>query len=448
MRRFLNIAFFLLLVNEGDVEWKGTMWTPMQLIAFLFDRDTPIKHSLFQLAIYVALLMGGSAARTGRVALMDRVIKAALVTIGIWWAYGMATGGDFKATYTQIFTVTQSLLFAIAIIRHNRTPEHFFELGRVIVYAAVYRAIMLIIFYLVYARDFVYPNIPEYLSTHGDTVLFVDAILILFAYALAARSRKATRFMLLAVPIILVAIQLNNRRLAWASLAGGLIVLYSVLPSRGRVTKAVNRTLLWIGPVLALYVLIGTGRTERIFKPLVAFSTMGGGKVDASTQARDNENDGLVTMVGMAPVAGTGWGHQWLELDNTYSVPVSTFPMYHYLCHNNVLIIIAFTGLLGFAGLWLPLPVSVYLNTRAYRTSTVPLERAAAMSGACMVVVTMNQFWGDMGVISWDATYLVAIAYAAAARLPITSGAWPSPQPSKGAARVAEGPAPTAPLPS
>lgn len=442
VRRLLNVALFLDLVNELTVQWRNTMWTPMQLLDFLFDaRVTPLRHSAFQVLVIVALFMGGSKARTGRVALMDRLIKLALVTIAVWWGYGMATGGDFKASYTQVFNLMESLLFAIAIARHNRTPEHFFKVGQVVVYAAAYRATFVIIYYVVYVRGLVYTDIPQHLSTHGDTVLFVDALLILVAYALSVRTKKVALLLLAAVPLILVAIQLNNRRLAWASLAGGLVVLYAVLPAGGRITRAVNRKVMWVAPVLALYVMVGLGRTERIFKPLASLSTMGGGKIDASTQARDNENEGLVTMVGLAPLAGTGWGHKWLELDNSLGVPETTFPMYHYICHNNVLIIIAYTGFFGFVALWLPLPVSVYLNTRTYRTSTSPLERAAAMSGACMVVVTVNQFWGDMGVMDINATYLGALAYAAATRLPVTSGVWRSGLLSKDPARAPESPA-------
>jgi O-antigen ligase len=203
-----------------------------------------------------------------------------------------------------------------------------------------------------------------------------------------------------------------------------------MLPAKSKVTRRLNRWLLVAAPVLVLYVMIGTGRTETIFKPVQAFASMGaGGQEDASTKARENENTSLITMIADRPLLGTGFGHEWVELDETYTVPVTYFPMYHYSPHNSILSLIAFCGGIGFAGLWLIIPIGTYLNARTYRRAPDPRARSVATVGIVEVVTYLNQAYGDMGAMGpthiGPATILGA-GMAVAARMSVASGAWPS----------------------
>jgi O-antigen ligase len=400
----------------------GRMATPVSLLSFL-TTTLPVKLSIAEMITFAGLLMGGRAARTNRARPMDRTILASVGTVALWWLYGLATGGMLNPTYTQIRNWVSALLLAWSLANFNRTGDHFLAIGKVVLYAALYRSLSAITFYLVAVRntDFV----PPLMTTHGDTVLFVVALLLLLSYAIEVRTRGAIALLMLAAPIILVAIQLNNRRLAWASLGGGVPVLYALLPSGGRFTRRLNRILLLAAPIVLLYVAVGWGRTERVFKPLAAFASMGGGKVDASTKARDNENMGLISMVQDSPFIGTGWGHQWREVDSTYTVPTAVFPMYHYLPHNTIAAMLAFCGLVGFAGTWMVFPVSAFLNARTYRVSRNPIVRVAGATGVVQVVVCTNQMFGDMGLIDPTVACIMATGIAAAARLSVSSGAWP-----------------------
>ena len=162
---------------------------------------------------------------------------------------------------------------------------------KAIVYAALYRATMGLAFYAFVARSL--PDRPAVMTNHEDTVLFVTAILILLSEAVELRTRKAIRNLVLAAPLIMAAVQVNNRRIAWACLAAGIFVLYLLLPAKGRVTRRINRALLVLAPVLVTYVIVGWGRPGKLFKPLASLSSMmGGGKVEESTKARDIENSG------------------------------------------------------------------------------------------------------------------------------------------------------------
>ena len=217
-----------------------------------------------------------------------------------------------------------------------------------------------------------------------------------------------------------------------------MLIVYFMLPAKSVVTRRLNNYLMAAAPVLTIYAIVGWGRPEPIFKPLSAFASMGsanaGGKLDAFTKARDNENVGMVIMVEQRPLLGTGLGHEFLEVDSSFSVPREVYPMYHFSPHNSVLAVLAFYGGLGFIGLWLIHPVSAYFNARAYQSSKDPVERTVAVLGIVQVWLYLNQAFGDMGITYLTPATIAGAGIAASARLAVSSGAWSS-APSNRAAR-------------
>src|SRR6185369_15492758 len=115
----------------------------------------------------------------------------------------------------------------------------------------------------------------------------------------------------LGMPIIILAIQFNNRRLAWVSFVFSLALLYLLLPASAP-KRRLNRMGLFLLPVLLGYVVIGWGRPERIYSPLT----------------------------------GTGWGHKYVELSNKYTI-AAQMELWQYIPHNSSLGLFAYTGLLG-----------------------------------------------------------------------------------------------------
>lgn len=425
---WLALIVFLSLVAENDtvLAYYNEMWTPARLFEW-FTYPLPIKLNVFQIACLTLLLFSGKKPSVAQP--ITRALQVSACAL-IWCVlYGLATGGTLKPIYTQSIAWAFCLIFTLTAMAVLASVEDFRRLENAIVWAGIWRSCMAIIFYMkVRGRD--WTTMPPHMTTHEDSVLFVVALLILASRAIEFRTRKAMRLLALAAPIIIVAIQVNNRRLAWASLAGGLAVLYAMLPKKSKATRRLNRRLVWVSPLIVLYVAIGWGRPETIFKPLQAFASMSGGAtVDNSTKARDNENASLITMVKERPLLGTGLGQEWVELDATFTVPLSVFPMYHYCPHNNVLALVAFCGGLGFAGLWMVIPVSVYLNGRTYRRAQDPAVRSVAVVGIVEVVTYLNQAYGDMGAMGathiGPATILGA-GMAAAARLSVASEAWPA----------------------
>jgi hypothetical protein len=439
MRReklFAAMVFLSLVGEEQTVlAYYGEMWTPARLFEW-FIHVWPVKLSVFEAACVGMMLFGRRGAPIARP--LKRALQVSACALVAWVVYGMwRDGGTFKPVYTQAFTWGFCLIFTMTSAKVLTSAADFQRLENAIKWAAVWRACMAVLFFLQVRHRWGDAR-PQYMTTHEDTMLWVVTLGMLASRAIELRTRRALRSLLWAAPLLLVAIQVNNRRLAWASLAASLIVLYAMLPARSKITRRLNRTLLVASPMLALYVMIGVGRTETIFKPLQAFASMGAGQEDNSTRARENENTSLITMIGSRPLFGTGFGHEWVELDATYTVPVTQFPMYHYSPHNSVLALIAFTGGVGFAGLWLVIPVATYLNARTYRRAQDPAVRSVAMVGLIEVVTYLNQAYGDMGAMGpthvGPATLLGA-GMAAAARMSVASGSWPWPATASAKAR-------------
>jgi len=115
----------------------------------------------------------------------------------------------------------------------------------------------------------------------------VVAIVFLLVNATELRGRRSVLACVVGIPILILAIQENNRRLAWVSLIGALIPYFVLLrPSRAK--SVIKRGLLYLAPLIVAYVVIGWGRPEKIFKPLASFATVSTNE-DTSTLARNFE---------------------------------------------------------------------------------------------------------------------------------------------------------------
>jgi hypothetical protein len=432
MRRTVYVLLFLVFTTESPMAYTGLWATHMRYVDMLLFQQSPLKLPLFffiQIGLLIAAA-GNASARKARAAPMDRALTVSLLSVVVWTIVGALRGGKPWMAGWQLYGFVSAMLFAKLLIATMRTPQHFETLGKVIMAAALYRSVMAITFWFFFVHNVIYPNgPPPYMTTHDDTVLFVTGLVLAINNAVVRGTGKAIRFALLSAALIVPAIQFNNRRLAWASLGFALVVVYAMLPS-GRVKRKVNWALVLLSPVLATYVAVGWGRPEGIFKPLRSFSTMTTHE-DSSTLARNAENKGLLaTLMRGSWISGTGWGQEYVEIDSTYSI-ARFYKEWRYVPHNSIIGILAFTGVLGFSGLWLVFPVSVYLNSRTWRIAKTPIERIGSLTAITQVVICSNQMFGDMGLQSSTTMFMAASSFAVAGRLSAWSGAWPSARPAR-----------------
>jgi hypothetical protein len=246
--------------------------------------------------------------------------------------------------------------------------------------------------------------------------------MIMIISFLDIRTRWTKLTLYLGAPLLFLAIHFNNRRLAWVSLAGSLVALYFLLPP-SKAKRKLKRVATVVAPVLGLYVAIGWGRTERIFKPVASISSVSGAE-DASSKARNVENLGLIRTASYSPRTGTGWGHRYEELSDKYSIAESS-ELWPYVPHNSILGLFAFTGFLGLMGFWMMFPTAIFMHVRTARFATVPIIRSIGVASTIGIFICLNQYFGDMGTFSRRPTYILAICFAAALRIPVEAGLWP-----------------------
>jgi hypothetical protein len=268
------------------------------------------------------------------------------------------------------------------------------------------------------------------MTTHADTVLWVVSISMLTVNFLERRDMWAKAGAYLGIPMLMAAVQFNNRRLAWVSLAAAWLALYLMLPPSAAKRK-LKRIALMLTPVIAAYVVVGWGREEKIFKPLQSLHSVSS-KPDGSTLARNVENLSLIATASYNPSTGAGWGHKYVELSNKYSI-ASAMELWQYIPHNSILGIFGFTGFLGFMGYWLMFPTGVFLHARVAKFARDPAQRSAGLVGVMMSVISMNQMFGDMGIFAPVNMYMLSICWAGALRLPIEAGVWPNALPASAA---------------
>jgi hypothetical protein len=426
---------FLLLTAEDDICWDKH-WSTFNRFSydFLFFGTPGIRLPLLDMITLGLLAAAYSTpgSSKGRVKQVETAIWVSIGSLLLWALIGIVRGGSAFQIRLQIHILVMVQVTALMLIRAFTQPKHFAMLGRTIVYAALYRFVFMFTFYLTVMR-----SLPEHLETvteHQDSLLFSTAIAIVLANAFHARSRGAIWRAVVITAMMLWCIQVNNRRLAWVGLGGAVVSMYFLF-NIGPLRKKVNRILFRTVPFVLLYAAIGWSHPTGVFKPLASLQSVSDPN-NPSTASRILENIGLVVTMQTNPLIGTGFGHEYIEISTTYSVGAAIFPEYRYDPHNSVLGLAAFTGALGFAGLWMVFPVAAFLNARAYAFAQTPLARTITMSSICAIFIHINQMWGDLGALAPQGVAFASAAIAAASRMAVLTGAWP-----EGKRAVAKSPA-------
>jgi len=263
-RRIALILVWLALVPEVEGQIFDGKWeTPLTTIGTAIFEPSAIKITLWDLAVILVLAwaLTQKGALRGRVRAVITSMWVSLGALALGWLWGVARGGDVRQTMWQLHTFVMMFVVAHLLIATHQTYEHFRTLGRVIVFAALYRAGVLLYFYETVVKQ--WAERPQTLTTHADSALFVGAILVLGAWALERRSQKAIAWALGASVPICLAIYYNNRRLAWLALLVGMGVAYLLLPP-SKTKRQLNRAMLVAAPLFAIYLVLGWGKTGAL----------------------------------------------------------------------------------------------------------------------------------------------------------------------------------------
>ena len=354
------------------------------------------------------------------------------VTIAFHVAAGWLRGGDIQMAKIQVQGYLQLLAAAYLFGVSLRGPRDYRLAGKVIVAAACIKAAM-----AVWLRMTLPPEYPgsggimtemEYATSHGDSLLFACAIVVLVAPLIYQPRARQLRWVLLTLPLIIAGLFANDRRIAWVQIALGLIIVVGMNLRQVRTRKLV-RVGVWASPLILVYVLAGWWLPSRIFGPVhfvrsLVVEVRTDGSLDRSTLYRDAENYNLVYTFRSHPFMGAGFGHPFAQAAQLDSISEG-FREFAYLPHNSVLGLWAFTGAVGFVGILMPLVIALFLAARAHAAATGPAHAIAAASSMGAIGAYVLHMWGDIGFTEAHSIFLVGLAVAVAGQVATETGAWP-----------------------
>jgi hypothetical protein len=338
------------------------------------------------------------------------------------WLYGLARDDfDMASSFWQVQRVVYLPIVLFLFLRALRGATDARTLGKVIVAAACVKAIV-----AVYVRQTVAPppgqTVLDYATTHADSMLFSVAICFVLAPLFEQYGRKNAVIAIVVVPVLLAGIVANTRRLAWVEVGIGLLTLFFASHPT-RLKRRLTRTVLVMSPFIVAYLVAGWDSQGGVFRPVQILQSVVDSKADASTEWRDWENYDLFYTIRQAPLLGTGYGHGYIEQVKLADIS-RAYSLYRFIPHNSILGLWAYGGLVGFSALWAMLLVGGYLGARAHRFAISPDERVASLAVPAVLAVYLAHCYGDMGLGTWTAIFIVAPTLAIAAQLAVSTGAW------------------------
>jgi O-antigen ligase len=161
-----------------------------------------------------------------------------------------------------------------------------------------------------------------------------------------------------------------------------------------------------------------------MFAPIHMLRSVLDSRTDSSSLWRDMENFNLFVTVRSNPVFGTGFGHGYIESIRLPDISEG-FELWRYQPHNSILGLLAFAGILGFAAIWLIIPLGIFFGIRNYRLSQSAQDRTLALSSVCVIISYVVHCYGDMGLGTWTSVFTVGPALALIGKQAVATGAWP-----------------------
>lgn len=430
----------LVLENPGD-GFASRLWSsPLAPLGALLDAHwntifpvPPLVFSGFDLALVMLFVVAAYRRASGSTIDGHAFVQSASplkyfsivtilggVLIELW---GAAQGGmDFKSSLWQVEHVVYLPILFFLYDQAFRGPRDFPAIAKTVVTAALVRAAAAWAI-----RHFVTPNSYDEMpvaTTHTDSMLFAVALSFCLVRLVELHDRKTLRMCLLVVPVLMLGMIANNRRLVWVEVALALFVLLALAPKRGRFVRNVIRTALVVAPLFAIYLAVGwDSQSGRLFSLARMMRSVIDSKSDASSEWRDWENADLVFTLRQSPIVGHGFGHPFIE---AIPLPKVSYDQEYFIPHNSILGLWAFCGLVGFTLLWLMLVVAALFAARSYKMATRADDRVAAMVALMMLVIFLAHCYGDLGLGTIAANLLTGLALVVTGKLALTTGAWPA----------------------
>ncbi len=448
LRVTLGLVMFLALAADRPGDTDGHWLSPLAPIGGLLFHNLnhiisveALKFSGVVAILGVLLVVRVGRILTGRVRdtadslplawPMRAALAVGLLTLMATLAWGTLRGGDIEMGKIQVQAYLQLLAVAYLFGVSMRGERDYRWLGGLIVAAACVKGTMAL-----WVRATLAASYPdqwgvmrelEYATNHGDSLLFTCATAVLVGPLFHRPTRRQVAWAAWLLPFLIAAVVANDRRVAWVEI-GAVVAAFLWMNPGSLITRRFARVVVLALPLLVPYTIVGWSSPSRVFGPVgfvrnIVEPERSDGSLDRSTLFRDIENYNLVQTFFGNPVLGTGFGHPFvvaLEGDS-----LAGFEEYYYLPHNSIVGLWAFTGAVGFSGLFLMVVVGLLLAARAHPRARNADQAIAAAAVIGTLVAYIVHLWADIGFTEAPTIFLVGLAVAMAGQLAVATGEWP-----------------------
>jgi hypothetical protein len=262
------------------------------------------------------------------------------------------------------------------------------------------------------------PYWVDAVTAHEDVVFFDVAITLALLMA-ALRVRGRLFYVLLAlVPVIIAAELLTTRRVAFAALAAGvLVVMLMSAVARPRATA------LAVALSAVAFMIYGAtfwdhsgplAEPIRVVREVVDPYSVSG-RDRSSNVWREIENSNIAYTVRQLPLTGVGLGQQYLF--HQEPPPLTTFTLWRVMTHNAILWMWLKAGPYGSFAFWFLVTQVVVISLHLYRRLDEPLLRAAASFPVLVTVAQVMFSSVDLGLTCFRTMTVLGVALGVAAPL-------------------------------
>jgi hypothetical protein len=353
-----------------------------------------------------------------------RLAQIALLGAGFVWLMGMVRGGTFSWSLWQVQRVVYLPCLFLLCHLALRGPRDHALLAKVLVAAALLRAVIAVLIKrLVVLPPDEWGTVPvlPYATSHSDSVLFALASVLLVLLVVERAGRRARWLVIMCLPILVLGMIANTRRLVWVQIGVVLVTLYFVTPDRPY-KRTLRRIAMILAPFVAIYAATGwNSQWGSFYKPVRIARSVIDAKSDGSSLWRELENFNLIFTLKQSPILGWGYGRPFIEV---IPLPAVDYSLEYYLPHNGILGLLAFAGYFGFTAITLMWAAGVYFAMRGYHAAKTPTDRVTGIVAVGAVLIYMVQVFGDLGLGSLTGIYLLAPALAAGGKLAAATGGW------------------------
>lgn len=413
--------------DPSDRPYVGYWTSPLYSLGKIFYANvalmTGFEIALIGLGVIMVLrrVLGGRGASLDPLARQaPKVLRITLALSGLSLlaliALGMGTGGQFREALWQFRMLLMLPLAGTLVLHALDFPRDLKPVLAVLIIGSLVKALLGIYFYYAIAS----PMGVEVAHTtgHADTMVFVVATTVAVLLIWERPLWRHLVYFLLWMPFVGMALKLNDRRVAYVDILMALVAVFLLSPMH-RFKRFFVRALVVLSPVLVLYVGAGwNSRGSSVFAPVIKLRSIVAPPEDSEEESsnaeRDIENYNILKSWERSMLFGVGFGHAFDEF-----IPSNDFRQsnYGHVGHNSILWLLWIGGMVGFSLVLFYIPVTTYLIARTLRVASAWPERVALFTALTILMTYLLQAFGDMGMVTTQYNFFVAVAVGIAGRL-------------------------------